>query len=330
VLIPTMDFLREPSLWLWGMHGYRGTLSWSPNFGYSLCSKRITDEAIDGLDLSSWRLAMSAAEPVLAETVKGFAERFAAHGFREAAMTPAWGLAESGTIVTTHAPEESPRIEMLDRDALVLDGRARVAAEGTPNTMPCVGVGAGLPRARVEIRDEERKPLPDRVIGEIWIRTDCLFKAYRRDAALTAETLVDGWFDTGDQGYLVDGHLFFVSRSKDLIVIGGEKYAPHDVEMAINRVPGVREGCAVAFGVTNEARGTEELGAVVETKAETAAERDVLADAIRREVDVHLGLGVRYLHLVPPGGVEKTSSGKLARRATRGRYPEIFGRPPGR
>jgi acyl-CoA synthetase (AMP-forming)/AMP-acid ligase II len=325
VLIPTMDFLREPSLWLWAIHGYRGTLSWAPNMGYSLCSKRIKDDAIEGLDLSSWRLAMSAAEPVLEETVHAFADRFRPYGLRETTMTPAWGLAESGTIVTTHAPDEPTRIELLDREALVVDGVARPVAPGASNAMPSVGVGRGLPRARVEIRDEERTPLADRYLGEIWIETDCLFTAYKEDPELTAQTLVDGWFDTGDQGYLSDGHLFFVSRSKDLIVIGGEKYAPHDVETAIGLVPGVRDGCAVAFGVMNEVHGTEELGAVVETKEEDPAALAALADAIRAEVDRIIGLGVRHLHLVPPGGVNKTSSGKLARRATRARYPEVFG-----
>jgi fatty-acyl-CoA synthase len=198
-------------------------------------------------------------------------------------------------------------------------------AEDAPNVMACVGVGAGLPRAQVEIRDEARNALPDRNVGEIWIHTDCLFTAYKEDPDQTAQTLVDGWFDTGDQGYLVEGHLFFVSRSKDLIVIGGEKYTPHDVEAAINRVAGVREGCAIAFGVMNEAQGTEELGAVVETKDSTPEEQEALAAEIRREVDRSIGLGIRHLHLVPPGGINKTSSGKLARRATRARYPEIFG-----
>ncbi len=326
VLIPTMDFLREPSLWLHAIGAYRGTISWSPNFGYSLCAKRLRDEELQGLDLSSWRLAMSAAEPVLAETVEAFQRRFEPFGFAPDAMTPSWGLAESCVIVTSHAPGEPTRIEHVDRTRLGRDAVAVPVSEDAPDAMPSVGVGAPLPRARVEIRDEDREPLPDRRVGEVWIQTDCLFTAYKNEPALTAETRVDGWFDTGDRGYLVDGHLFFVARSKDLIVIGGENYAPHDVEAAINRVPGVRDGCAVAFGVMNEPLGTEELAAVVETRVEDEAERKALADAIRREVSRSLGLGLRYVHLVPPLGIQKTTSGKLARRATRDRYPEIFGR----
>ena len=326
VLIPTMDFLREPSLWLHGIDAYRGTISWSPNFGYSLCAKRLRDEELEGLDLSSWRLAMSAAEPVLAETLDAFQRRFEPFGFSPTAMTPSWGLAESCVIVTSQAPEEPCRIEYVDRVRLGRDAVAVPVAKDAQGAMPSVGVGAALPRAKVEIRDENRQPLPDRRVGEVWIQTDCLFTAYKNEPALTAETRVDGWFDTGDRGYLVDGHLFFVARSKDLIVIGGENYAPHDVEAAINRVPGVRDGCAVAFGVMNEGLGTEELAAVVETRVEEESERKALADAIRLEVSRSLGLGLRIVHLVPPLGIQKTTSGKLARRATRDRYPEVFGR----
>ena len=136
---------------------------------------------------------------------------------------------------------------------------------------------------------------------------------------------VDGWLDSGDRGYLVGADLFFVAREKDLIVVGGEKYAPHDVEMAINRVEGVRQGCAVAFGVANPQSGTEELGAVVETRVEGADALAALGRDVRREVARTIGLGIRYLHLVAPGGIDKTTSGKLARRSTRARYPGVFG-----
>jgi acyl-CoA synthetase (AMP-forming)/AMP-acid ligase II len=116
--------------------------------------------------------------------------------------------------------------------------------------------------------------------------------------------------------------VFFVSREKDLIVIGGEKYAPQDVETAINGVAGVRDGCAVAFGVLNEERGTEDVAAVVETRVTEEPERDRLREAIRSEVVGSTGIGLRYVILVPPGGIEKTASGTLARRATRTRYED--------
>jgi fatty-acyl-CoA synthase len=167
-----------------------------------------------------------------------------------------------------------------------------------------------------------RRPLPDRHVGAVWLRSNSLFAGYHRDPEATARALVDGWLDTGDVGYLVDGELHFVTRDKDVIVVGGEKYAPHDVETVINRVPGVREGCAVVFGLLNEERGTEDLAAVVEVRDAAEAAMPALRDAIRVAVARAIGLGLRHVLLVPPGGVEKTTSGKLARRATRARYAD--------
>lgn len=319
VLIPTMDFMRDPALWLWAMDRYHGAISWAPNFAYTLCAHRVPDDDVAGLDLSAWRIAINAAEPVLAQTIDAFTRRFAAHGFRAEAMTPAWGLAENVTIATAHPVTAAPRIEHVDRDALATNG---VARPGDASGIASVAIGRCLPRSEIEIRDAGGARLADRHVGTIWLRTRSLFEGYHGDEGRTRQVLVDGWLDTGDQGYLADGDLFFVSRDKDLIVIGGEKYAPHDVETAINRVDGVRQGCAVAFGILNEERGTEELAAIVETRVDDDAARAALEQAIRAEVLRAIGLALRYVVLVPPGGVEKTTSGKLARRASRHRWAE--------
>jgi acyl-CoA synthetase (AMP-forming)/AMP-acid ligase II len=234
-------------------------------------------------------------------------------------MTPAWGLAENVTIATAHPGPRVPTVEHIDRQALA---RRDVAEPSGTGGVSSVAIGQCLPHCEVEIRDGAGRAVPDRHVGAVWLRTDSLFIGYHRDAARTAAALRDGWLDTGDVGYLAEGDLFFVSRDKDLIVIGGEKYAPHDVEAAINAVPGVRTGCAVAFGVLDEARGTEDVAAVVETRVDDAREQAALGEAIRTSVSNATGLGLRHLLLVPPGGIEKTTSGKLARRATRERWAE--------
>jgi acyl-CoA synthetase (AMP-forming)/AMP-acid ligase II len=324
ILIPTMDFMRDPALWLWAIHHYRGALSWAPNFAYTLCAKRLADVALAGLDLSSWRIAINAAEPVLASTIDAFTERFAVYGFAPEAMIPAWGLAENVTIATAHRTGDRPRVEFVDRHALSAEGVVRPAAgaEG----LAAVAIGRCLPDCAVEIRDADRRPVPERHVGTVWLRTNSLFVGYHHEPDRTAETLVDGWLDTGDQGWLADGELYFATREKDLIVIGGEKYVPHDIETVINRVPGVREGCAVAFGVLNEERGTEELAAVVETRERDPEALDRLRDGLRAEVMRVTGLALRWVVLAPPGGIEKTSSGKLARRATQHRHATAFAR----
>jgi acyl-CoA synthetase (AMP-forming)/AMP-acid ligase II len=319
ILIPTMDFMREPSLWLWAIHHYRGGISHAPNFAYNLAANRLSDEEIDGLDLSSWRIAIASAEPVLAATVEAFTTRFASRGFRPEAFSPHYGLAECVTAATGDLTTELPRIDVIDRREVSTSHRA-IPTEG--NGIPIVGCGRALPGCRVEIRDESRRPLPERTVGDIWVSAPWLFTDYNREPEQTARVRVDGWVLTGDKGYLADGHLFFFSREKDLVVIGGEKYSPQDIETAVNTVPGVREGCCVAFGVLNRDRGTEELAVVAETKQEDADAREAMRRAIRRAVMDATGLGVRHLELVLPGGVQKTTSGKLARAAMRQRYRE--------
>lgn len=317
VLIPTADFLREPVLWLRAIQRYRGTLSWAPNFAYALCTKRIADSELSGLDLSSWRVALNASEPVLPETVAAFAKRFGPYGYSPSAMSSAWGLAEVVMVSNLHPPAEEPLLDTIDRKILAREGRAEpTTAEG----LTLVATGRCLPGFEMQIRDETQQRLGDRLLGSIWLRSDTLFAGYRGDPDLTASIVSDGWIDSGDCGYTVEGNLFFVSRNKDLIILGGENYAPHDIEEAINRVPGVRTGCAVAFGVTNYERGTEDLVAVVETREEDPEALVALQRAIRNEVMRSVGLGIRALKLVPPGGIVKTTSGKLARRATQMRY----------
>jgi fatty-acyl-CoA synthase len=317
ILIPTLDFMREPALWLWGVHRYRGALSWAPNFAYAFCANRISDDELTGLDLSSWRIAINAAEPVLAPTLRAFTTRFAAHGFRPEAMTPAWGLAENVTIATAHPIGVVPRVETIERHTLVTHGLAQ-PTEG--DGLASVAIGRCLPHCEVEIRDAEQCSLPERHVGTIWLRTNSLFQGYLRDPEETSRVLVEGWLDTGDEGYVAEGDLHFISRNKDVIVIGGEKIPPHDVESAINGVPGVRKGCAVVFGVPNEERGTEEMAAVVETRVTGGTEQAALKLGIREAVTRDTGLALRHLLLVEPGGIEKTSSGKLARQATRRRW----------
>ena len=155
-------------------------------------ASRIPESDLEGLDLSSWRIAINAAEPLLERTVEAFARRFAPHGFRPEAMTPAWGLAENVTIATAHPVSERPRIEHVDR--AVLAGRG-VAKPCGPDGMPSVAIGRCLPGCAVEIRDENGTSVSDRRVGAVWLRSDSLFSGYHRDPELTRRVLVDGWLD---------------------------------------------------------------------------------------------------------------------------------------
>jgi fatty-acyl-CoA synthase len=321
VLIPTMDFMRDPAIWLRAFDTYGGTFGWGPNLAYALCARRLPDQAIEGLDLSSWRLALNGSEPVIASTVRDFSDRMAKYGFDPNAMSPAYGLAEATVLVTVQPPGEAPRCEVLDRRSLVSE---EVATPTDGDGVSCVSIGPAIPGVTLEIRDAAGRRLADRHVGNLWVSSNALFTAYHANDTLTRETLSEDWLNTGDRGYLVDGYLFFVAREKDLIIIGGEKYVPDDVEAVINRVSGVREGCAVAFGIANEERGTDDLAAVVETREEGESLAD-LGHRIRAEVTAVFGIGLVHLILTPPGGIEKSTSGKLARGPTRRRYAAELG-----
>jgi len=317
VLIPTSEFMRDPGCWLRTIGSYGGTFSWAPNLAYAICAKRLSDADLEGLDLSTWRMAMNGSEPVLASTVEAFTERMAPFGFAPENMCPAWGLAEATVLGTVHPAGEAPRCEQLDREALA---REDVARPTTGEGVQCVSVGRPIPGCELQVRDRAGAVLEDRQVGELWLRSKSLFAGYHREPGRTAEALVDGWLRTGDRAYLVDGYLYFVAREKDLIVLGGEKYVPDDLENVINRVPGVRVGCAVAFGLLDEELGTEDIAAVVETREEDAEVLTALDQAIRAAVLESTGVALRYLLLTPPDGVEKTTGGKLSRSATRDRY----------
>jgi acyl-CoA synthetase (AMP-forming)/AMP-acid ligase II len=210
-------------------------------------------------------------------------------------------------------------VERLDRRALASEGVARPREDADT---PCVSVGRPIPHVEVQIRDAGGRVLEERRAGTIWIRSNSLFSGYHGNPELTARVRVDGWLDTGDRGFLADGNLFFLSREKDLLVVGGAKFAPQDVENVVSTVAGVREGCVVVFGVLNEERGTEDLAAVAETREEAEDAQARLRETIRAEVTRATGLALRHVLLVPPGGIEKTTSGKLARRATHRRYAD--------
>lgn len=317
VLLPTMDFLREPSSWLRAVDRYRGSVSFSPNFGYAIAAHRLSDDEVEGLDLGCWRLAVNASEPVLPETMDDFCERFGKLGFQAPSMVPAWGLAESVSFATMCIPKRMDgRVDPIARD-ITTTGEARPT---TDRGIPVVTCGPLIPGCEIEVRDDDGTVLGERRLGRVWLRTDALFEGYLDDPELTAQRRAEGWLDTGDRGYLVGDQLYFYAREKDLIIIGGEKLAPHEIESRVSGIDGVRPGCVIAFGRINTDRGTEELVVVAETRETDDETRKRLEATIRTSVTRLIGLGARHVLLVDPGGIGKTTSGKLARTSTAAKY----------
>ena len=320
-LMPPTAFLARPERWLWAIHERRATLSVGPNFAYELCARRITDEALEGLDLSSWRVALNGAEPVSPATLERFARRFGRFGFAREAMTPVYGLAECSVGLAFPPMGRGPLVDRVRRDGFQRDGRADAAGAGDAGALEFVSAGRALPEHEVRIVDDEARDVAERAVGRLVFRGPSMTSGYYRQPEATAAiTLAGGWLDSGDLAYRADGEIYICGRRKDLIIKGGRNLVPQEIEEAAASVEGVRRGCVVAFGVPNEALGTETLVVVAETRVADAATRAELADLVTERVAAAVEVPPDRVVLVAPGAVLKTSSGKVRRAATREQF----------
>jgi len=324
-----LAFLTRPERWLQAFHKHRGTITAAPNFAYELCVRKIADKDIKGVNLSSWRAALNGAEPVNPETLDRFAERFASYGFRREAQLPVYGLAEASLAVTVPPLNRGPLVDRVERETFTAQGRAVPATPEDETAISFVSSGKALPRHEVCIVDERRDEVPDRTEGYLWFRGPSATAGYYRNPKATEELFPRGpaidpgeyaWVNSGDRAYRADGEYYVTGRVKDIIIKGGRNLYPHEVEELAARVQGIRKGCIVAFGLKDEASGTEKLVIVAETRERDAARRAALASAVTDLVSRGLGLPPDRVELIPPGSIPKTSSGKLRREETRQLY----------
>jgi len=274
-LIPPEVFLARPAIWLRAISRKRATISVAPNFAYGLCVRRVRDPEMEGVDLSSWRFALNGAEPVAPAVLRRFSERFAPNGFDGRALMPVYGLSEASLAVAFTPSGRGPR-------TWIAGGRELASA------------GAPLPGIDIDVRG-----------GRIFVRGPSVMQGYFGNPAATRETLIDGWLDTGDLGFVDGGELFVSGRAKDLVILRGVNHAPQEFEDALDGVDGVRPGCTAAVGLPTDEG--EELVLLVET--------DGAADAewIRGRVIERTGVRPSEVHLLAPGTLPRTSSGKLRR-----------------
>ena len=320
VVMSPLSFLMRPQRWLWAIHQYRGTLSASPNFGYELCLKRITDTDIQGLDLSSLRIAFNGAEPVSPNTIETFTTRFQPFGFRAEAMLPVYGLAESAVGLAFPPLNRQPRVDCVQREAFSESADA-LPAEATDENALCF-VGSGQPLAGHEIRivDLDGRELPERQEGYLQFRGPSVTSGYYRNPEATKTLFKEGWLDSGDLAYMAEGEVFITGRSKDLIIRAGRNIYPHEVEEAVGNIPGVRKGCVAAFGTSDPHTGSEQLVVLAETRETESEKTKTLQKKITTIASDLLGLPPDVVILAPPHTVLKTSSGKIRRSACKELY----------
>jgi len=315
-----LSFLARPERWLLDIHRRRGTMSAAPNFAYELCVRRIRDEDIQGLDLSSWRCALNGAEPVRPETIERFVQRFSKYGFQRETMMPVFGLAECSVGLAFPPVDRGPKFDRVDRAAFE-KGQATPAARDDASASVFVSSGRALPEHEIKVVNEQGETLPERELGRLLFRGPSMTKGYfRNEEATAAIRRAHGFLDTGDLAYIADGELFIAGRLKDVIIRGGRNLVAAEIEEAASEASGVRKGCVAAFGVTEARSGTEQVVIVAETRATTTAERDAIEQRVIEHVSNAIGAPPDVVCLVKPGAVLKTSSGKIRRNDTRALY----------
>jgi acyl-CoA synthetase (AMP-forming)/AMP-acid ligase II len=301
------DFIVEPSLWFKTISRYKGIISPAPHFAYRLCYAKIRDQDMEGVDLSSWKLALNGAEPIEIEGMRLFQERFAKWGFQPEAMTPVYGLAEAGLAVTFSPLGAPPLITEFDRELLATRS---LAAPGPGRQLP--SVGKRLPGLDVEIRDENNQAMGENLVGKIVVRGASITPGFFNDPELTAAAIQDGWLDTGDLGFFHQENLYIAGRAKDLIIIRGRNYAPQEIEDLLFDVPGVRTGCAVAVSASIGSEG-EQLIILAEKDLRAPVPENELTATIGERILAGLSLKPYMVQILEPGTLPRTSSGKFRR-----------------
>jgi fatty-acyl-CoA synthase len=324
-LIPPEVFVARPAVWLRTISRYGATISPAPNFAYALCVDRIAEAELAGVDLSSWRVALNGAETVVPSVIRAFADRFRRWGFDERALTPVYGMSEAALAVTFSDVSRAPRSIRIDRDVLAGRGVAREHPRG----LELVSLGRPLPGCSIRIVDGEHKTLGERQVGSIEVSSPSLMRGYLGQPAATGRVLRDGWLDTGDLGFLLDGELYLTGRAKDMLLVRGRNYAPEPVELAAAAAPGARKGCVVAASHLPDGAGTEQIVVFVEAARRTPrSEYPSLAERCREVIVGRTGLLADRVVPLAPGTLPRTSSGKLRRRETLERWIDGTLTPP--
>ena len=319
VLISPFDWVRAPYKLFQSISNQSGTLTWLPNFAYNFCAQKIRDRHIEGVDLSSLRAVINCSEPVRWESHAAFYERFKGYGLAPEALQTSYAMAENVFAVTQSRLGNLPVVEEIDREAFMSERVANDPLDGRPS-MKMMSSGQPLENVKINVLDENGNGVPERVIGELALHSDCMLTGYFNRPDLTEKAFRDGWYLTGDYGYISNGEVFVSGRKKDMIIVGGKNIYPQDLESLTYEVPGVHPGRSVAFGMFDETQGTEEVVVIAESASDDPEEQQKIADAIRLHVTKNSAIALRHVKVVGPKWILKTSSGKTARTANKEKF----------
>lgn len=326
-LMSHLMFLQRPIRWLQAISRFRATTSGGPNFAYDLCVRKIKPEQRELIDLSSWEVAFNGAEPVYHKTLDQFAEFFASCGFRRDAFLPCYGLAES-TLLVSGGPKSRPAIKKHLVNSELEKNKVFISPQGGDDTKTLVGCGQNLSGQKIRIVNAERlAPCQSDEVGEIWVsgssvvngywnrpmESEVTFGAYLRDSG-------EGPFlRTGDLGFVFDGELYITGRIKNLIIVEGRNYYPHDIERTVEEShPLIRPASCAAFTINNSS--VERLIIIVELEPKYIDKAEEIKKAIRTAISFNHDIQVNDIRLSAPGGIPRTTSGKIKHHLCKTNY----------
>jgi fatty-acyl-CoA synthase len=330
VMQSPLDWVMHPETLLQIISEHECTLAWLPNFAFQFVPRRTPQNRWAQYDLSSARALINCSEPVRTSSMLEFQKAFAAAGLTRRALQSSYAMAENVFAVTQsdiNAPSGPERI-WADGRQFRSAHRIVPVAEGSSDAVSFTSSGRLLPNHEVRIVSESGAVVENGYVGEILLRSECLFDGYYNRPDLTALAIVDGWYHTGDLGFYLGGELYVVGRKKDLLIIGGENIYPQDIEELVAGHAVVHDGRVIAMGVYNPDLGTEDILLVVEVeREELLANATEIEQEIRKQIVAGLGVAVRTIFLKPPKWIVKSTAGKPARSATREKllqeHPEL-------
>jgi fatty-acyl-CoA synthase len=328
VMQSPIEWVMRPGMMLQLISEFRCTLAWLPNFAFQFLARRVRAEERGSYDLSSLRGLINCSEPVRAQSIDEFLSTYKACGLPSDVVKTSYAMAENVFAVTQSSIDDAPRRIWVDGQQLWNDDRVVLVTDKAGKSICFVSSGQCLDGNQVRIVCADGTNLPEGRVGEIMLRSDSLFGGYYNRPDLTAQALQDGWYWSGDLGFLHDGELYVIGRKKDLIIVAGKNIYPHDIEEIVWSHPAIHDGRAVAFGLYNPDLGTEDIFVVAEVEKEEQLQGSVeIERAIRNAIAAELDVTPRAIYLKPPRWVVKSTAGKPARSTTREKllaeHPEL-------